>query len=133
MEGNIKMRVAEVVALAGTALLAGCQCTPPVREYVETRTEIDVPDACCAPARTVYCPTNTANLTTVIRRPAEACAALPPVGEITVVSNPCKRTKMVFVSVRPVDDRCFNIESRNFERPWPWGPYGMGNCGSCGY
>ena len=114
-----------MAALAATALLTGCQCTPPVREYVETRTELDVSKNACVPARVTSCPDT---VTTVIRRPAEACTALPPVGEITVVRNACARTKMVFVSVRPVDDRCFNVETRNFDRPWPWGPYGMGDC-----
>lgn len=113
-------RAGEVIAAcAAAALVAGCQCTPPVRSYVETRTEIPIPTA-CAPART--------NLVTVIQHPAEPCAALPPVGEITVVRSTPARTKMVFVYVRPIDDRCFNVESRNFERPWPWGAYGMGDC-----
>jgi len=109
------------------ALLAGCQCAPPAGGYVEARTEIDVPNA-CAPAKVVSCPVNAArsNLVTVIQREGNACAPLPPVGEITVVRRIPTRTKMVFVYVRPVDDRCYNIESHNFERPWPWGPYGMG-------
>ena len=116
---------AGVVTLAGAVLLAGCQCgAAPVRKYVETRTEVDLSKEACAPAKA-------ASTVTVIRRTGDACAALPPVGEITVVRNACLRTKMVFVSVRPTDDRCFNVETRNFERPWPWGPYGMGDCGSC--
>jgi len=127
---EIKMRAAAVAALAGAALLTGCQCTPPVRECVETRTEVDVSKNACAPVKVTSCPST---VTTVIHRSGDACAALPPVGEITVVRNTttCARTKMVFVSVRPTDDRCFNVETRNFDRPWPWGPYGMGDC--CGY
>jgi len=127
---KIKMRAGGVVAFAGVTLLAGCQCTPPVREYVETRTEVDVSKEACVPAKVVSCPPSarTSNTVTVIRRSGNACAALPPVGEITVVRSAPARTKMIFVSVRPTDDRCFNVESQNFERPWPWGPYGMGSC-----
>ena len=116
-------------AVTGLAMLAGCQCcAPPVREYVETRTEVDLSKNVCAPVRVSACPTGAPTTVTVIRRTSESCAALPPVGEITVVRNACARTKMVFVSVRPTDDRSFNVESRNFDRPWPWGPYGMGDC-----
>ena len=119
----------EIVAVAGAALLAGCQCTPPAGGYVETRTEVDVPNA-CTPAKVVSCAPGAASSTTVTvtHRTGDACAALPPVGEITVVRSCPTRTNMVFVSVRPSDDRCFNVESRNFERPWPWGAYGMGSC-----
>ena len=124
-----KMGVGVLVAWAGVTLLAGCQCTPPVREYVETRTEMDVSKEACVPARVVACPTGVKTSTvTVIRRTGEACAALPPVGEITVVRSIPTRTKMIFVSVRPTDNRCFNVESGNYERPWPWGAYGMGSC-----
>jgi len=108
------------VVLVGAALLTACQCTPPVRESLETRTEVDVSKTSCPPARVT-------NTVTVIRR-TDACPALPPVGEITVVRNRCAGTKMVFVNVRPSDDRYYNIENRSFERPWPWGPYGMGEC-----
>ena len=113
-----------VAAIAGSMLLAGCCCP---RNYVETRTEVDLSRGACAP-RVATCQTGAPTTVTVIRRTGEACPTLPPVGEITVVRSPCVRTKMVFVSVRPVDDRCFNVESRNFERPWPWGAYGMGDC-----
>jgi len=112
-------------AMAGSMLLAGCCCN---RNYVETRTEVDLPGGACAPRCATSCPTGTPTTITVIRRTGEACPTLPPVGEITVVRSPCVRTKMVFVSVRPVDDRCFNVETRNFERPWPWGAYGTGDC-----
>ena len=116
------------VALAVGALLAGCQCTPPVRECVETRTVTDVSKDVCAPVKVVECPTGAKTSTvTVIRRTEDACAALPPVGEITVTRSVPMRTKMVFVYVKPTDDRCFNIESQNFERPWPWGAYEQGN------
>ena len=126
---KIQMGWGGVVAFAAVTLLAGCQCTPPVRECVETRTEVDVSKEACVPAKVVSCPTGvrTTNTVTVIRRTESACAALPPVGEITVVRNCPTRTKMIFVSVRPLDNRCYNIESQNFERPWPWGTYGMGN------
>lgn len=123
---RIMTQAAGAAALVGATLLAGCQCTPPVREYIETRTELDMCKQSCPPVTVSSCPST---VTTVIRRPAVACPALPPVGEITVVRNTaCPKTKMVFVSVRPSDDRCFNVESRNFERPWPWGAYGMGDC-----
>ena len=127
---KIKMGAGGVVVLAGVTLFAGCQCTPPVRECVETRTEVDVSKEACAPVKVVSCPTSvkTTNTVTVIRRTENACAALPPVGEITVVRSGPTRTKMIFVSVRPTDNRCFNVESGNFERPWPWGSYGMGSC-----
>jgi|GEM_PF-2812885 len=119
---------AGAAALVGVAMLAGCQCAPPVGEYMETRTEVDVSKNMCVPAKVTSSPVKVTNTVTVIRRMGEACPSLPPVSEITVGTNPCTRTKMVFVTVRPTDDRCFNVESRNFERPWPWGPYGMGNC-----
>ena len=120
---------ASTVSLAGLMALAGCQCCPPVRECVATRTEVNLSKGCSPPARVMSCPTAAPTTVTVIRRTGYVCGpALPPVGEITVVRNTCARTKMVFVSVRPTDDRCFNVESRNFERPWPWGPYGMGDC-----
>lgn len=114
-----------VVAFAAGTLLAGCQCTPPVRECVETSVSKEM----CVPAKVVSCPISarTTKMVTEIRRTESACAALPPVGEITVVRNCPARTKMVFVSVRPSDERYYNIESQNFERPWPWGAYGMGN------
>ena len=126
---NTKGSAAGIAALAGAALLAACQCTPPVGEYLETRTEVCPP--ACPPVRVAACRTNATSSTTVtvIHRTEDSCAALPPVREITVVRTTPVRTKMVFVYVRPlVDDRCYNVESRNFERPWPWGPYGMGNC-----
>jgi hypothetical protein len=107
------------MGLGAAALLTGCQCTPPVGECT---TPVDVSKEMCAPL--VACPST---VTTAIRHCDQACpAALPPVGEITVVRSGCQPTKMVFVSVRPSDDRYYNPESRNFERPWPWGPYGMG-------
>jgi hypothetical protein len=121
--------VAVLIAAAGVLLLAGCQCAPPVREYVTVRT--------------MTCNKASPTMVTVIRRtseyyptgcypascyPATTCSTLPPIGEITVVRNSCARTKMVFVSVRPVDDRCYNLQSQNFERPWPWGNYRMGDC-----
>ena len=125
---NGRAAAAGFAALTGVMLMAGCQCTPPVREYVETRTEYDVSKSGCCPAKVSACPT-ASKLVTVVRREAEPCPALPPVGEITVMrSSACPRTKMVFVSVRPTDDRCFNVENRNFERPWPWGPYVTGDC-----
>jgi hypothetical protein len=114
---------------AVVALVSGCECTPPVRECVMTR-------ECVAPAPVMECkqvctPACASTMTTVIKRDA-ACPALPPVGEICVQNNPCApRTKMVFVSVRPTDDRCFNPESNNFERPWPWGPNNIGSCSIC--
>lgn len=106
---------------AGAALLtlAGCQCTQPVGECVET-TQVETGKEMCPPVQA--CPTT---MTTVIRRDGECGPALPPVREITVTRNNCFRTKMVFVAVRP-DDRYYNVENRGFERPWPWGPYGMG-------
>jgi len=121
----------EIVAFAGAALLAGCQCTPPVGGYVETRTEVDVPNA-CTPAKVVSCAPGAASSTTVTvtHRTGDACAALPPVGEITVVRTTPMRTKMTFVYVRPVNNRCCSTENRNFDRAWPWGPYGMGDCGN---
>ena len=123
------MGMGGVIAWAAATLLAGCQCTPPAGECVETRTEVDVSKEACAPAKVVSCPTGAATSTvTVIRRTGEACGTLPPVGEITVVRNTPARTKVIFVSVRSRDDRCFNVESRNFERPWPWGTYGLGDC-----
>lgn len=80
-------------------------------------------------SKTMCPPVRVTNTVTVIRREGEACPALPPVGEITVVrNNTCPRTKMIFVNVRPTDDRYYNVENRSFERPWPWGPYGMGDC-----
>ena len=106
------------VALVGAVLLSGCQCAPPVRESVETRTVYDVTKSECAPVKT--------KKTVTYIRTEDVCPALPPVGEITVVRDDCSRTKMVFVKVRPSDDRTYNVESRSFERPWPWGPYGMG-------
>ncbi len=111
--------------VAGAALLgmAGCQCAPPVRECVETR--MDLSKEACPPVQAVTCPST---VTTVIQRRGVSCPALPPVGEITVVRNNCQRAKMVFVAVRPSDDRCYDVESRNFERPWPWGPLGTRNC-----
>ncbi|MDD5351004.1 MAG: hypothetical protein PHQ12_12400 [Chthoniobacteraceae bacterium] len=111
-----------VVAGAALLTMAGCQCTQPVGERVE-ETQVDMSKSACPPVQAA-CPST---LTTVIRRNGEAGPALPPVGEITVIRNNCQRAKMVFVAVRP-DDRCYNMESRSFERPWPWGPYGMGNC-----
>jgi len=116
--GKMGTAAASVVALTGVALLAGCECAPPVRECVATRTEVEVTRPICPPVKTT-------STVTVIRRTDVACPALPPVGEITVVRNSCARTKMIFVNVRP-DDRYYNVETRNFERPWPWGPYGMG-------
>jgi len=110
---------AGVTAAVGAALLSACQCTPPVRECLETRTVVDVSKTVCPPVKMKQ-------TVTLIRQTDSACPALPPVGEITVVRNNCARTKMVFVSVRPSDDRTYNVESRSFERPWPWGPYGMG-------
>ncbi|MCX6966918.1 MAG: hypothetical protein NTZ46_03905 [Verrucomicrobia bacterium] len=123
MEKAIK-RAAGIAACTGATLLAACQCTPPVGEYVKTEVDLS-----CPKTRVVACPTRAVSSTTVtvIHRTGEACAPLPPVGEITVVRNAPARIKMVFVYVRPADDRCYNIDSRNFERPWPWGPYGTGN------
>lgn len=123
---KIRMGLGSVIAFAAVTLLAGCQCTPPVRECVETSVSKEM----CVPAKVVSCPISarTTKTVTEIRRTETACAALPPVGEITVVRSCPTRTNMVFVSVRPSDDRCFNVESRNFERPWPWGAYGMGSC-----
>ena len=113
-------------------MFTGCQCCPPVRECVETVpvgecTQLAPVAECKQTCRTRLCPQT---VTTVMRRDT-ACPALPPVGEITVVRNRCVPTKMVFVSVRPSDDRCYNPESRNFERPWPWGPNNIGSCSSC--
>lgn len=108
-----------VMALTGAVILSGCQCAPPVREC-DTR-DVDISKESCPPVREC-------NLTTVIRRTDQvACPALPPVGEICVVNNRCARTKMVFVNVRP-DDRLYRVQNLGFERPWPWGPYGMGEC-----
>ena len=124
-----RMGMGGVIPLAAMALLAGCQCTPPVGECVETRTVTDVSKEICAPVKVISSPADARTSTvTVIRRAGEPCAALPPVGEITVTRSVPMRTKMIFVYVRPTDDRSFNVESRNFERPWPWGTYGMGNC-----
>lgn len=112
------------------ALLTGCQCTPvrecvepaPVRECLEPAPVLE--KQVCPPAKIGSC---TRTLTTVVSRDA-ACPALPPVGEITVMRNHCvPATKMVFVSVRPTDDRIYNPDTRNFDRPWPWGSYGTGN------
>lgn len=121
------------IAMVGTAMLTGCQCAPrcapPVGEVVETRTEVTKtvcpPVKVCAPVKVSPCASSTV---TVIRRPVAACPELPPVSEITVGRDPCTKTKMIFVTVRPSDDRCFNVQSRNFERPWPWGAYGLGDC-----
>ena len=119
-------------AVFGAAMLglAGCQScsTPPVRECAEPVRECVEPvgaKEACPPVQAVGCPST---VTTVIQRNGVGCSALPPVGEITVVRNKCERAKMVFVAVRPNDDRSFDVESRNYERPWPWGPYRMGNC-----
>jgi hypothetical protein len=110
---------AGVAATVGAVLLSGCECAPPVRESLETRTVVDVSKTTCPPVKIKQ-------TVTFIRQTDTACPALPPVGEITVVRNNCDRTKMVFVSVRPSDDRYYNVQDRSFERPWPWGPYGMG-------
>ncbi len=110
-----------MAATVGAVALTGCQCTPPVRERVETRTVYDVSRTSCAPVKTKQ--------TITVIRTEDACPSLPPVGEITVVRNDCSRTKMVFVKVRPSDDRCYDIESRSFERPWPWGSCGL----TCNY
>ena len=112
---------AALLSLAGCCSESRCCSAPPVRECVQ-ETQVDTSKAMCPPVQTV-CP----SVTTVIRREGECGPALPPVREITVTRDNCLRTKMVFVAVRP-DDRCYNVESRNFERPWPWGSYGMGDC-----
>ena len=96
-------------------MLAGCQCCPPVRECAAPQTVIEDSKMVCPPARTTV---------TVIRRQAVACPALPPVGEIAVMR--CNKTKMVFVNIKP-EDRLYNVDTRGFERPWPWGPYGTGD------
>ena len=119
--------------LGVTALLAGCQCNPcaPVRECVEPAPVGEylspAPVMECKPVCPPKIGSCTRSTTTVISRDS-ACPALPPVGEITVARNSCSPTKMVFVSVRPSDDRYYNPDTRNFERPWPWGPYSTGFC-----
>jgi hypothetical protein len=93
------------------------ECAQPVGECVQ-------PSEC----KQVCPPQSCTQTATVIRRSVASCSTLPPVGEITVTRSQCSPTKMVFVSVLPTDDRCFNPESRNFERPWPWGPNNIGSC-----
>lgn len=115
------------LGVAAAALFSGCQCTPPVRECIETAPVGE----CVQPAPVMeYKQGCRPQTVTVIRRDA-ACPTLSPVGEITVMRNQYVPRKMTFVSVRPTDDRCYNPESRNFERPWPWGPNNIGSCSLC--